>query len=547
MFMSPDEFPLPWEYREWTFDGLVGRAARGRGRAHDRVPRLRQHRPHAGGLPPARRAPHPQHRPPPRQHALRHGQPRGAEASCTAEIVWRLAKELGAEITPRDRRRALHRPGHRHRAFMYENTTPEAHRMAAELIEAGRRAARVYRRLYEDLPFRRLQLLQRALASVERHDDGAITIAHLVKDDYEETGALETDSEGMVDHMRAVEGTARGGAGARAARRRPRRQAQGEPARHRRARGRVAHRARARRRRPPAGRRLHHRAAVPASWWRSCASRWASSSATDTARGPAHSQAGGGDLARRGGRGAARAPARHEGRATPGTLDPFATGLLLVLVGRATRAQRFLMGLPKTYRAVARLGWRSDTGDRDGGCSSRPAGSRSAWSCRPASCMQRPPAYSAVKVGGERAYARARRGEEVETQPAAGDRAPRRAAVARGRARGLRDRVLRRAPTCARWSPTSATPTARSSSAPRSGRSGSRTPTPTASCRSTRRSPSCRSGRSSDAEAVRVRHGRRVARRGRRAARAAGRGRRWSRSPSRALSELQPVVVFEPA
>jgi tRNA pseudouridine55 synthase len=49
-----------------------------------------------------------------------------------------------------------------------------------------------------------------------------------------------------------------------------------------------------------------------------------------------------------------------------GTLDPFATGLLLVLVGRATRAQRFLMALPKTYRAVARLGWTSSTGDRDG-------------------------------------------------------------------------------------------------------------------------------------------------------------------------------------
>ncbi len=49
-----------------------------------------------------------------------------------------------------------------------------------------------------------------------------------------------------------------------------------------------------------------------------------------------------------------------------GTLDPFATGLLLVLVGRATRAQRFLMALPKTYRVVARLGWTSDTGDRDG-------------------------------------------------------------------------------------------------------------------------------------------------------------------------------------
>jgi bifunctional oligoribonuclease and PAP phosphatase NrnA len=66
----------------------------------------------------------------------------------------------------------------------------------------------VYRRLYENLPFRRVQLLQRALSSVERHDDGRITIAHLVKEDYEQTGAFETDSEGVVDHMRAVEGTA---------------------------------------------------------------------------------------------------------------------------------------------------------------------------------------------------------------------------------------------------------------------------------------------------------------------------------------------------
>jgi tRNA pseudouridine55 synthase len=99
-----------------------------------------------------------------------------------------------------------------------------------------------------------------------------------------------------------------------------------------------------------------------------------------------------------------------------GTLDPFATGLLLVLVGRLTRAQRFLMALPKTYRAVARLGWSSDTGDRDG---------RLVQTGRlPASLElplgeieQAPPAYSAVKVGGERAYARARRGEVVEPAP----------------------------------------------------------------------------------------------------------------------------------
>ncbi len=96
-----------------------------------------------------------------------------------------------------------------------------------------------------------------------------------------------------------------------------------------------------------------------------------------------------------------------------GTLDPFATGLLLVLVGRATRAQRFLMALPKTYRAVARLGWSSSTGDRDGELVetgrvpdeiSIPVGEQ----------MQTPPAYSAVKVGGRRAYELARSGETPE-------------------------------------------------------------------------------------------------------------------------------------
>jgi tRNA pseudouridine55 synthase len=97
-----------------------------------------------------------------------------------------------------------------------------------------------------------------------------------------------------------------------------------------------------------------------------------------------------------------------------GTLDPFATGLLLVLVGRATRVQRFLMALPKRYETVARLGWTSTTGDPEG---------EVAPGRMPADPLQlptglvrqRPPAYSAVKVDGERAYAKARRGEAVET------------------------------------------------------------------------------------------------------------------------------------
>src|SRR3954469_19242757 len=96
-----------------------------------------------------------------------------------------------------------------------------------------------------------------------------------------------------------------------------------------------------------------------------------------------------------------------------GTLDPFATGLLLVLVGSATRAQRFLMELPKTYRAVARLGWTSSTGDRDGELAET-GRIPSSLSIPVGEQLPPPPAFSAVKVGGERLYKKARRGEVVE-------------------------------------------------------------------------------------------------------------------------------------
>src|ERR1700760_3063290 len=97
-----------------------------------------------------------------------------------------------------------------------------------------------------------------------------------------------------------------------------------------------------------------------------------------------------------------------------GTLDPFATGLLLVLLGGAPRLQRFLVGLPKTYLATARLGWRSTTGDPDGeltetgltpGSLELPTGT----------VRQRVPMTSAVRVGGERLYKKAHRGETVVT------------------------------------------------------------------------------------------------------------------------------------
>jgi tRNA pseudouridine55 synthase len=97
-----------------------------------------------------------------------------------------------------------------------------------------------------------------------------------------------------------------------------------------------------------------------------------------------------------------------------GTLDPFATGLLLVLLGPATRMQSELMALPKTYETLARLGARSSTGDPEGEIELTGTVPPDPPPLPSGEIRQRPPAYSAVKVKGQRAYARARRGESFE-------------------------------------------------------------------------------------------------------------------------------------
>jgi tRNA pseudouridine55 synthase len=97
-----------------------------------------------------------------------------------------------------------------------------------------------------------------------------------------------------------------------------------------------------------------------------------------------------------------------------GTLDPFATGLLLILVGRATRVQRFLMALRKTYEVTARFGAVSSTGDPEGEIVTTGKVPSGDLELPTGAVRQRPPAYSAVKVGGRRAYALARAGESVE-------------------------------------------------------------------------------------------------------------------------------------
>ncbi|HXC45375.1 MAG TPA: tRNA pseudouridine(55) synthase TruB [Solirubrobacteraceae bacterium] len=97
-----------------------------------------------------------------------------------------------------------------------------------------------------------------------------------------------------------------------------------------------------------------------------------------------------------------------------GTLDPFASGLLIVLVGRATKLQRQIMELPKSYETVARLGALSSTGDPEGEITATGKMPPDPPRLPSGEIRQRPPAYSAIKIKGERAYRRARRGERLQ-------------------------------------------------------------------------------------------------------------------------------------
>jgi phosphoesterase RecJ-like protein len=129
------------------------------------------------------------------------------DASCTAEIVWELMGGLGVRATPviadalyvgliTDTGR-----------FMYENTGRKAHLMAADLIDLGVDVHGVYRRVYEDVPYGKLALLARGLANIERYDGGRLTMSALTASDFNDSDAAESFSEGVIDHLRAVEGT----------------------------------------------------------------------------------------------------------------------------------------------------------------------------------------------------------------------------------------------------------------------------------------------------------------------------------------------------
>jgi len=108
-----------------------------------------------------------------------------------------------------------------------------------------------------------------------------------------------------------------------------------------------------------------------------------------------------------------------------GTLDPFASGLLLLCIGFATRLSEYLMGLEKSYVARATLGVTTTTLDREGEVTGRDEGWRDLTDDRVREAvrelegvsLQLPPQFSAKKVGGEAMHRKARRGEEVALEP----------------------------------------------------------------------------------------------------------------------------------
>jgi len=211
MFIAHDELPLPYEYRFLGLDGLVSTAPVDMvdrtivfldcGNI-DRNPAAVALRP-TGGFAQIINIDH--HHDNTRFGTVNYVDP---GSSCTAEMVWELLQTLDVELTE-SLAAALYvglitDTG----CFMYSNTGPRAHQMAAELIEAGIDVHAIYQQVYEGVPFAKLALLAAALQHVERYDDGRLVVSQLSAEDFQEAGAEESYTEGVIDHLRAVRGVA---------------------------------------------------------------------------------------------------------------------------------------------------------------------------------------------------------------------------------------------------------------------------------------------------------------------------------------------------
>jgi phosphoesterase RecJ-like protein len=211
MFIAQSDLPLPYEYRFLPLDSVISEAP---GDIDERTVIFLD----CGNVernPAAERLRPPEgwgqilnidhHHDNTRFGAVNYVDPR---ASCTAEMVWDLARGLNVELTPAMASALYVGLITDTGCFMYENTGPRAHVMAAELIEAGVDVNAIYQQVYEGVPFGKLALLARGLANAERYDDGRLTASQLSAEDFTAAGAQESYAEGVIDHLRAVRGTA---------------------------------------------------------------------------------------------------------------------------------------------------------------------------------------------------------------------------------------------------------------------------------------------------------------------------------------------------
>jgi bifunctional oligoribonuclease and PAP phosphatase NrnA len=130
-----------------------------------------------------------------------------ADASSTSEIVRDLLRELGVPLTPEIAEALYVALVTDTGRFQYSNTTPKSLRLAAELVEAGADVHGIFRHVYESVQFAKLKLLARALERAKLFEGGRLVITYLLKDDFGDVGAEEPYSEGIIDYLRAVEGS----------------------------------------------------------------------------------------------------------------------------------------------------------------------------------------------------------------------------------------------------------------------------------------------------------------------------------------------------
>jgi phosphoesterase RecJ-like protein len=128
------------------------------------------------------------------------------DASSTAEVLADVFESLGAVRTPEIAEALYTALVTDTGRFQYSNTTPKALRLAAELVEDGADVGRVFVEVYESTPFPKLKLLARALEHATEFAGGRVVVSELRREDFEAAGAEEPYSEGIIDHLRAVDG-----------------------------------------------------------------------------------------------------------------------------------------------------------------------------------------------------------------------------------------------------------------------------------------------------------------------------------------------------